>query len=154
MHPFKHILLTAAAAILLNFNHDLSAQCNVKRVVKNCMESLPPYQYEAYAVRAIVYGPKKKKVVVPFSVYSDEEYKLVFGKTVLPQEIGITIYDDNPRTKGNIVYIDESGLKDNYVCNFKPTATGTYYIEYEVPAATAPNQKGCFVVLIGIKEGD
>jgi|ERR1051326_8677610 hypothetical protein len=126
--------------------------CKVKPIVKNCMTSMSPYQYDSYAVKEITYEAKEKKEVLEFSVYSGEEYKLVFGKTVLPQEVGITIYDGNPKAKGKIVYLDESGKKDNFVCNFTPTKTGTYFIQYEIPAASAPNQKGCFVVLIGIKE--
>ena len=144
--------LLIASGFLL-FAYGLFAQqCKVKPIVKNCMSALAPYQYDAYAVKEIIYGIKTKKEVLEFAVYSGEEYKLVFGKTVLPLEVGITIYDGNPKTKGKIVYLDESGKKDNFVCNFQPTKTGTYYIEYEIPAQTDPNQKGCFVVLIGIKE--
>jgi hypothetical protein len=128
-------------------------QCKVKPIVKTCMPSLEPYQYDAYAVKEIVFGVKSKKESIEFSVYSGEDYKLVFGKTELPLEVGITIYDGNPIKKDSkIVYMDESGKKDKYVCNFHPTKTGSYYIQYEIPASTAPNQKGCVVVLIGIKE--
>ncbi|MBI3501827.1 MAG: hypothetical protein HY063_08540 [Bacteroidetes bacterium] len=128
-------------------------QCKVKPIVKNCMDAMPPYQYDSYAVKEIVYGPKPKKEFIEFEVYSGEEYKLVFGKTVLPQEVGINIYDKRPSSADKkILFFDESGKKDNFVCNFTPTKTGSYYIEYEIPAASAPNQKGCFVVLIGIKE--
>lgn len=125
-------------------------QCKVKPIVKDLMPALVPYDYDSYAVKEITYGTKAKKDILEFSVYSGEEYKLVFGKTVLPQEIGITIYDGNPQKKGKIIFIDESGMKDKYTCNFRPTKTGTYYIQFEVPAATTPNRKGCFVVLIGI----
>lgn len=148
----KRFILIILAGTSLLFNSDLSAQCKVKPIVKNCMASLAPYQYDAYAVQEIIYGPKTTIEVLEFAVYSGEKYKLVFGKTVLPLEVGITIYDGNPKTKGKIVFIDESGKKDNYVCNFQPTKTGTYFIEYEIPPSTAPNQKGCFVVLIGIQE--
>ncbi len=149
----KYILFTVLAGTLLFLNSDLSAQCKVKPIVKQCMPALDPYQYDSYAVKEIVYGAKTKKEVIEFSVYSGEEYKLVFGKTVLPQEIGITIYDKPVSSKNKkIIFFDESGKKDDFVCNFQPTTTGTYYIEYEIPAATAPNQKGCFVVLIGIKD--
>jgi len=150
----KKVILTATACFLLLFHSELSAQqCKVKPIVNSCKSSLPPYQYDSYAVKEVVYGAKAKKEVLEFSVYSGEEYKLVFGKTELPQEINITIYDKHPSKKDkNIVYMDESGKKDNFVCNFQPTKTGTYYIEFEIPAATAANQKGCFVMLIGIKE--
>ena len=132
----------------------LSAQeCKVKPIVKTCMPSLAPYQYDAYAIKEIAFGAKTKKESNEFAVYSGEEYQLVFCKTELPQEVGITIYDGNPSKKeSKILYMDESGKKDQYVCNFHPTKTGTYFIEYEIPAASAANQKGCFVVLIGIKD--
>lgn len=146
----KKLIIVSAYLILASGL--FAQQCKVKPIVKNCMSALAPYQYDAYAVKEIIYGVKTKKEILEFAVYSGEEYKLVFGKTVLPLEVGITIYDGNPKTKGKIVYMDESGKKDNFVCNFQPTKTGTYYIEYEIPAQTAPNQKGCFVVLIGIKE--
>jgi hypothetical protein len=117
------------------------------------MPSLAPYQYDAYVVTEIAYAVKTKKESIEFAVYSGEDYKLVFCKTELPQEVGITIYDGNPNSKkSKIVYMDESGKKDKFVCNFHPESTGSYFIEYEIPASTAPNQKGCFVVLIGIKE--
>ena len=147
----KKNLFAACLSLLGSFA--LAQQCKVKPIVKTCMTSLDPYQYDSYAVKEIVFGPNAKKEFIEFSVYSGEEYKLVFGKTVLPQEVGINIYDKHPSKKDkNILFFDESGKKDNFVCNFTPTKTGTYYIEYEIPAATAPNQKGCFVVLIGIKE--
>ena len=127
--------------------------CKVKPIVKTCMPSLAPYQYDAYVVKEISYAAKEKKESIEFSVYSGEDYKLAFCKTELPQEVGITIYDGNPlNKKSKIVFMDESGKKDKFVCNFHPDQTGSYFIEYEIPPATAPNQSGCFVVLIGIKE--
>lgn len=138
--------------VLLSSAADMAGNCKVKPIVKNCMQFLAPYQYDSYALKEVVFGQKPKKDLLEFAVYSGEEYKLVFGKTVLPQEIGITIYDGNPKGKGKIVYLDDSGKKDNFVCNFAPTKTGAYFIEFDIPAATAPNQNGCFVVLIGIKD--
>ena len=149
----KRIFFTSLTGLLLTFSPGLQAQCKVKQIVKHCMADLPPYQYDSYVMKEIVYGTKTKKEVIEFAVYSGEEYKLVFGKTVLPQEVGITIYDKRPSDKKRkIIFFDESGKKDDFVCNFKPTTTGSYYIEYEIPPASAPNQKGCFVLLIGIKE--
>ena len=149
----KHTILTALAGICLIFTTQLSAQCKVKPIVKECMPSLTPYQYDSYAVKEITFGAKQKKEILEFAVYSGEEYKLVFGKTILPQEVGITIYDKLPSKKDRkILYFDESGKKDKFVCNFSPGSTGTYYIEFDVPPSTASNQAGCFVVLIGIKD--
>ena len=149
----KRILLFNIAGLFLLIGSHLAAQCKVKPIIKSCMQSLSPYQYDSYAVKEITYGPTIKKEILEFSVYSEENYKLVFGKTLLPQVINITIYDKHPSTKDKkIIYFDDSGKKDKFVCDFKPKTTGTYYIEFEVPAASAPNQKGCFVVLIGVKD--
>ena len=145
-------LFLASGFCLLAFGL-FAQQCKVKSIVKTCMPTLAPYQYDAYAVKEISFAAKAKKESIEFAVYSGEDYKLVFCKTELPQDVGITIYDGNPTSKNRkIVYMDESGKKDQYVCNFHPTKTGNYYIEYEIPSSTAANQQGCFVVLIGIKE--
>ena len=150
---FTRILFYIISSTLLLTSTYVAAQCKIKPIVKSCMSFLPPYQYDSYAMKEITYTAKRKTEVVEFSVYSDEEYKLVFGKTELPQELNITIYEKQPGKKEKkIVFFDESGKKDNIVCNFKPTKTGTYYIEYDIPPATAPNQSGCMVVLIGIKD--
>ena|ERR1051326_5401687 len=146
------IATTVLTGALLTFSvHVLAQQCKVKPIVKQCMPLLSPYSYDSYALKEIVYGTKSKKESINFEVFSDEEYKLVFGQTVLPQEVGITIYRMS-KGKKEIIYFDESGKKVAQDFSFGPTTSGTYYIEYEIPPATAPNQKGCFVVLIGLKE--
>ena len=152
MLMLKHITITAFAGLFLMFDSPLWAQqCKVKSIVKDCMPLLHPFQYDSYVVKDIAYGPKAKKETINFQVYSDEEYKLVFGQTVLPQEVGITIYGLE-KGKKKLLYFDESGKKSSQTFNFSTQISGTYYIEYEIPATTVANQKGCFVVLIGIKD--
>ena len=148
----KLSLLTAAAGLFF-MTHTAGAQVKVKSIVKKNMDALKPFEYDAYAQKDINYGPKPQSVVVEFNVYSDEEYKLVFCKSVLPQELEINIYDKNPLSKNKkLIYFDESGKKDQYTCTFKPTTSGQYFIEYKVPTATEPDQKGTMIVLIGIKD--
>ena len=149
----KHLLLIIFAGTLLVYSPNISAQCKgIKTIVKNSMPLLNPYEYDSYAVKEIIYSPKAKKEIVEFSVFSGEKYKLVFSKTELPQEVGITFYDKPVTRKDRkILYFDESGKKGNFACNFQPSATGTYYIEYSIPAQSAADQKGCFVLLIGIQ---
>lgn len=139
------------AVCLLVLANDLSAQCKVKPIVKACMPMMGDFMYDSYVVKEIAYGSKAKKETLDFEVFSDEQYKLVFGQTSLPQEVGVTIYALE-KGKKKILYFDESGKKSSESFNFGPTRSGTYFIEYEIPASTAPGQKGCFVVLIGIKE--
>lgn len=148
----KYLYIAAAAFIATSFTAGGPEKCKVKPIVKTLMPKMEaPYQYDSYVVKEIVYGPKAKKEVLDFQVFSDEEYKLVFGQTVLPQEVGITIYDMF-KGKKRIIYFDESGKKSAPSFNFQATKTGTYYIEYEIPAQTAAGQSGCFVLLIGVKD--
>lgn len=147
----KHVLVTALAGTTLIFNTALFAQCKVKPIVKSCMPLMEPFQYDSYVIKEIAYTTKAKKETLDFQVFSDEDYKLVFGQTILPKEVGITIYGME-KGKKKILYFDESGKKSSQTFNFTPTKSGTYYIEYEIPALTDANQKGCMVVLIGVKD--
>ena len=145
------IILSFAAGLTLLFTADLSAQCKAKPIVKICMPMLGDFMYDSYVVKEIEYGPKAKKETLDFEVFSDEQYKLVFGQTALPHEVGITIYGME-KGKKKIIYFDESGKKTVQDFSFSATKTGPYFIEFEIPAATAPGQKGCFILLIGIKD--
>ena len=147
----KKSTLLFAAGLSLLFTHDLFAQCKVKPIVKACMPMMGDFMYDSYVVKEIVYGPQAKKETLDFEVFYDEQYKLVFGQTALPQEVGVTIFALE-KGKKKIIYFDESGKKSSQTFNFGPTRSGTYYIEYDIPPSTAPGQKGCFVLLIGIKE--
>lgn len=151
----KLLLLGAASGLLLMVNQKAIGQQQIKSIVKKNIAALDPFQYDAYAMKEITYGTKEQSVIVEFTVYSEEEYKLVFCKTELPQELEINIYDKSPKSKTKkLIYFDESGKKDQYSCTFKPTTTGSYFIEYKVPPATAPGQNGTMIVLIGIRESE
>ena len=115
------------------------------------MPLLGEFQYDSYVVKDIAYGPKAKKETLDFEVFSEEHYKLVFGQTQLPQEVGITIYGVE-KGKKKILYFDESGKKSAQEFNFTATKTGPYFIEFDIPPASAPGQTGCFVLVIGIKD--
>ena len=160
IHEFRiagkmRFLFFAGILSILMVSMGASGERSIKSIVKQNKASLDPYQYDAYAVKDISYGSKEQSIVIQFAVYSDEEYKIIFCKTELPQEIDINVYDRNPKNKNRkLIYFDESGKKDQYACTFKPAASGEYYIEYKVPAATAPDQKGSMIVLIGIKDPD
>ncbi len=148
---FKHIILISFAGILCLFSTATMAQCKAKPIVKQCMALLGDFEYDSYVVKEITYGPKPKKESLDFEVFSDEQYKLVFGQTVLPQEVGVTIYGIE-KGKKKILYFDESGKKSSQDFNFNATQTGPYYIEFEIPAATSPGQKGCFILVISTKD--
>ena len=149
----KILLRLLAFCSLLIVSYPLLGQRTAKFIAKNNIASLKPYTYDCYTMMEISYGTKAQTIVVEFSVYSDEDYKLLFCKTTLPQSIDINVYDKNPKSKNKkLIYFEETGEKDQYVCNFQPTQTCSYFIEYKIPPATGENQKGYIVVLIGVKD--
>ena len=125
-------------------------QCKARAIVKFCKADLKPFKYDAYAMNEIEYKSEKQIVPVEFTALQGNEYKLVFCTSELPLAVGITIYD-KPKynKKRKILYFDENS-KDGFLCAFKPEKTGTFYIEYSVPASKDP-KKGCVVMLIGLK---
>ncbi len=149
----KIFLFALASGVMFMSSESVFAQKNIASIVKENKAVLAPYEYECYAAREITYGAKPTSVVVEFEVQSDEEFKLLFCKTKLPQSVDINIYDKNPKSKNKkLLYFDDTGINGQYVCNFRPTETGKYFIEYKVQAATAPDQKGSIIVLIGVKD--
>lgn len=149
------IIFLFAFCFASQFSFAQKQKCKLKPIVKNCESLLSPYEYDSYAEKEINYSAQTKKDFFEIQIFADEECKLVFCQSELPQTVGITIYDRKPSDKNRkIIYFDESGKKDQYVFNFRPTKTGSYFVEYEIPPATAPNQKGCIVMLIGTKEDE
>ena len=148
------ILPSAAICLFLNLSSGFvfAQRCRMKPIVRTCMGDLAPYNYDSYAVKGILYGSKIKTESIDFVLFEGDSCKLVFCKSALPQELNITIYNQPSKVKDRkIIYFDDSGRKDQYVFNFRAEKTGTYYIEFEIPPATAPHQEGCIVVLIGTK---
>ena len=148
---FKIIFIVFLSVCGLNAN----AQCKAKTLVKQFKSELKPFEYDSYAINDITFKKEKQIVEVIFTAYAGLDYRMVFCTSSLATPIGITIYD-KPKTnkKRKPIYFTESG-KDGYLCTFTPKTTGSYYIEYEVPASSttvAEGSKGCILMLIGIKE--
>src|ERR1017187_3884081 len=95
----KFFIVGVILSVLFALNQYASAQDNIKNIVKKNKSDLAPYEYDSYAVKEFSFGAKEKSVVVEFSVYSDEDYKIIFCKTNLPQSVDINIYDKNPSSK-------------------------------------------------------
>ena len=130
------------------------SQCKAKELAKKWKADMPPYEYDSFVTDDFQYKNEKQVIDMEFTALAGLDYKLIFCTSMLPQPVGITIYN-KPKTdpKRKIIYFDESG-KDGFLCNFRCDKTGTYYIEYEVPVADQKNMnaKGCVLMLIGISE--
>jgi len=142
-----------SALILTGSALNLKAQCKAKQVVKECKPSVAPYIYDSYAMNELVFDPAKTTVVeVEFTAFAGQKYKLVFCTAGLDQPIKLNIYDKNQRfKKRNKIYDSENGIEGKW--SFEPSKSGTYYIDYEIPASSTKMKKtGCVVMLIGYND--
>lgn len=151
----KNILnrLSALVLISLLFSLSASAQCEDKKIAKACKPNIKPYKYDAYAVTDIKFDAKPKTVEVQFTVYEGQEYKLVFCSSGFPEGMKLSIYDKSKAVKSRKkIFEGEQGKINGSTWSYEPNKTGTYYIEYEVPAANdGKTRKECVVLLIGFK---
>lgn len=149
----QRIKLLLTAILLFAFSA-AEAQCKAKEIVKKWKGEMSPYEYDSFVTDEFTYKNTKQTLDVEFTGLAGLDYKLVFCTSILPQALGITIYD-LPKTnkKRKVIHYDESS-KDGYLCTFRALKTGTFYIEYDIPVAEAKNLnvKGCVLMLIGISE--
>jgi hypothetical protein len=129
------------------------AQCDAKEIAKKCKSNLKPFKYDGYNDTHFTFKDKPQTVEVEFTAYAEQTYKLIFCSSGFKEEVKVNIYDktkSNPKRKQ--VFDSSSGI-DNLFWSFEPPKTGTYYIEYEIPAALDhPNDKtGCMVLMVGYK---
>lgn len=137
----------------LLFPHYLSAQCKAKELVKKCKPDLKPYNYDGYTENQFTFSDKPQVVDVEFTAFAGQHYRLVFCSSGFQEEVKVNIYDKNKRNPNRQkVYDNKQGI-DNLFWMFEPPKTGTYFIEYEIPAvpASSKGKIGCLVLLIGFK---
>jgi hypothetical protein len=131
----------------------LQAQCNAKELAKKCKSNIKPFNYDGFADNQFTFKDKEQVVDVEFTAYAGQQYKLVFCSSGFKEEVKVNIYDKPKKNpKREKVYDSSNGI-DNLFWSFEPKKTGTYYIEYAVPAALdgAGTKTGCIVLLIGYK---
>lgn len=141
--------LLAIASLSVSFSSS-KGSCKAKQIAKSCKANILPFKYDGYAVNEIAFTDKPQNIEVEFSAFSGQKYKLVFCTSGFKEMVKLNIYDKNARNKKRKkVYDNDSGI-DNLFWSFEPPKSGTYYINYEVPAA-ADGQKstGCIVMMIG-----
>lgn len=129
-------------------------KCNDKDIAKACKPNMKPYKMDAYAPTELVFDKKKaRKVEVQFTVFEGSEYKLVFCSSGFPEPVKLNIYDKSKAVKSRKkIYDGEAEGIDSDFWSFEPKKTGTYYIEYDVPASRDSIEKrACVVMLIGFK---
>ena len=129
------------------------SQCRPKVIAKNCKSNMEQFVYDAFVTNEIVFDSKDKKIELEFTAFAGEKYKLVFCTSGFTDSLKLNIYDKSSKVKKrNKVYDNQNGI-ENLFWSFIPPKTGTFYIEYDVPATLdGATRKGCMVMLIGYEE--
>ncbi len=141
--------------VLLAFTSfaSLQAQCNAKELAKKCKGNLKPFTYDGFADNSFTFKDKPQTISVEFTAYAGQKYKLVFCSSEFKEEVKVNIYDKNKNNPKRQKLYDSSNGIDNMFWSFEPPRTGTFFIEYEIPAALdgSTNKTGCMVLIIGYK---
>lgn len=150
----KKVTLLFSVVLMLSLGYQSYAQCKAKQIVKECKGSIAPYQYDSYALNEINFDPKKPQTIeVEFTAFAGQQYKLVFCTSGFEEAVVLSIYDKSQRSKKRNKLYDGGTGKDKK-WSFEPKKAGTYFIDYEIPAAINAQAKktGCIVMLIGYNE--
>ena len=149
----KKAIILFIGFIVVIVDPSVYAQCKANAIVKSYKSNMLPYVYDSYAVNKIEFDATPKKMEVEFTAFAGEKYRLVFGTSGFKESVQVNIYDkSNKVKKRNKVYDSESGI-DNLFWTFDPPKTGTFYIEYDIPASSDGQKKtGCMVMMIGYEE--
>jgi hypothetical protein len=126
-------------------------KCKAKQIAKDCKSNLNPFKYDGYAVNEINFTDKPQTVEVEFSAFAGQKYKLIFCTSGFEEAVALNIYDRSMKNAKfrKKIYDSSSGIDNNF-WSFEPPKSGTYYINYEVPAAkNGKSNKGCIIMMIG-----
>lgn len=149
MNTKKTITALLLTAMSMLHQNTIVAQSGVKQIIKAYKANLDPYEYDSYASNKIVFDSAKTQTVeVEFAVFAKQQYKLVICTSGFQEQVKVNIYDKSKRCKKRTkIYDSENGI-DNLFWSFEPPKTGTYFIEYEIPASTNKKIKEGYMIMI------
>jgi hypothetical protein len=137
----------------LTLSSALHAQCKAKDLVKKYKPNLKPYNYDGYTENQFTFKDQPQTVEVEFTAFAGQHYRLVFCSAGFQEEVKVNIYDKSKRNPKRQKVFDSNQGIDNLFWMFEPPKTGTYFIEYEIPAGAKNDMGkiGCLVLMIGFK---
>ena len=141
------LIIAAIISAMLLMTQTSFAQCDTKTIRKSVNFSLDEYIYESLAYKTYNEFERKDAVQATFSVFKNEEYRLVDVSEGFEGRVIINIYD----TKGKL-FVSNVYKNDNRVFDFTAKYSGDYTIEYifDKKDINNPNNK-CVAFGIGYK---
>ena len=141
------LIIAAIVSIMILMTQSSFAQCNTKTIRKNVNISLDEYIYESLAYKSYNEFEKKDVVKATFSLFKNEQYRLVDVSEGFEGRVIINIYD----SKGKL-FISNVYMGDGKVFDFTAKYSGEYTIEYifDKKDIKKPNNK-CVAFGLGYK---
>ena len=134
-------------AALAGFSQTATAQCSDKTIKKLCREGLGSYIFESAAFKQLsAFGAKKNMVEAAFSVYSQENYRVLNLCQGFSDNVEFAIYD----TEHNLLFSNKSDKAAKFY-DFVAQKSGDFTIEFRIPSADAKNGNNCVAFAIGYK---
>lgn len=141
------LIIAAIVSIMLLMNQNSFAQCDTKTIRKNVNFSLDEYLFESIAFKSYDEFEKKNVVQATFSVFKDEQYRLVDVSEGFEGRVIINLYDSKNRLFVSNVY-----MGDGKIFDFTAKYSGDYMIEYIFDKKDINNPKNkCVAFGLGYK---
>ena len=141
------LIIAVIISMLILMTQTSFAQCNTKTIRKSVNLSLDEYIYESLAYKSYNEFERKDAVKATFSVFKNEEYRLVDVSEGFEGRVIINLYDSKDRLFVSNVY-----MGDGKVFDFTAKYSGDYTLEYifDKKDIKNPNNK-CVAFGLGYK---
>lgn len=153
----KHFKISIAFLFVLSIvitaqEKEAAKACSTKQIIKACRPSMKPFIYDSYAIYEIEFGKTSQSMEEEFTAFAGQKYRLSFCNSGFPENIKIEVYDKNKKIESRKL-VAQTSTSANTPWTFEPPKSGTYYLEYKIPASNDGTEKnGCMVMLIGYED--
>ncbi len=147
----KKILFTSMllfSSLLINQLFAQTANCDIKALKKEGIAQLSPFYYSSAKVSKIEYQNEQLTKEIEVPLFKGEQYRMVFNRKALPQEVEIQVYDQDKSHESRKALFSSKG--DNRdILYFEPEKSKRHYVTYTIPAVTETVEAGCLVFVLG-----
>lgn len=137
--------LSLVFALVIGYSFTANAQCDDKETRKKVKAGLQEYVFETASSKQFNAFREPRKVIdATFSVYSDEQYRIINLCSGFNQKVVFSIYD----SKKKLIYTNDKDPSEKSF-DFKALETGDYTIRFNFSEESTPT--GCVSFAVGYK---
>jgi hypothetical protein len=143
----KKLFITLTLFAFAFGQKDAFSQCSDRSIKKMTKEGLNTFIFESAAFKPLsAFGNKKSTIEAAFSVYSQENYRVLNLCDGFSDLVEFSIYD----TDRNLLFTNKSEKSVRHY-DFVAQKSGDYTIEFRIPTSDVKNPKPCVAFAIGYK---